>query len=190
MRGFESHHPQRKSAAMLRVLFECLHRRWRRRGGLGYGRSLRCWHRSVSSGRRHCLPARFGRLRGRISRRRRLPGGPRPMSGGMRMPKAPGMRDRGTGGIADNRAGDGANRPQHHRAGQRAKRGITRAMLVGARLRRNQRQRYGCDCDRLFHPDTLHITRPLLRKCDGKRVQLRQRRAGVKATPRSRFHRD
>jgi hypothetical protein len=63
-------------------------------------------------------------------------------------------------------------------------------MLVRACPRGNQRQRYGCDCDCVFHPDTLRVIWPLLRKCDGKRVQLRQRQEGVKAAPRRWFHRD
>ena len=100
------------------------------------------------------------------------------------------MCDRGTCGIAHDRAGDGSDRAEHHRARQRTERSVTRAMLVRARLRGNQRQRYGCDCDCHFHREALHVTRPLLRKCDSKRVQLRQTGEGVKAAPRRRFHRD
>jgi len=152
------------------VLFECLYGRRCCGSRLGHGRRLRGWHRSMSFGRRHCLPARFGCLRGRLSRWCCLPCGPRPISSGMRTTKTPGMRDRGTGGIAHDGAGDGADRSKHHRARQRSERSVTRAMLVRASLRGNQRQRYGCNCDCLFHLDALHTIRPLLRKCDGKRV--------------------
>jgi hypothetical protein len=52
----------------------------------------------------------------------------------MRTPETPGMRNRGTGCVADNRARDGADRAKYHCARQGSKRGIAAAMFVRAGL--------------------------------------------------------